>query len=126
MLFVKPLVADLRAVKGILQVFGDASGLKVNYTKSVATLIRGSDEERLLVQNTLECKLEDFHIKYLGLQLAVRPLTRAEWKPMIDKATAFMSPWQQGLMGREGRLVQAKSVSASMPIHHPLVTNAPL
>jgi hypothetical protein len=41
-LFVKPLVLDLNAVKLLLQIFGNSSGLHINYNKSTATMIRGS------------------------------------------------------------------------------------
>jgi hypothetical protein len=42
-LFVRPSKVDLTAAKVILEVFGEASGLKVNYAKLSATVIRGSD-----------------------------------------------------------------------------------
>ena len=38
-LFVKPMTQDLLAVKGILEVFGAASRLNINYSKITATLI---------------------------------------------------------------------------------------
>ena len=79
-----------------------------------------------MVRDTMNCRIEEFPIKYLGLQLALRPLTKDEWKPMIDKAVAFMPPWQRGLMAREGRLVLVKTVIAAKPIHHLLVAEAPL
>jgi hypothetical protein len=44
-LFVRPLRWDLQAVREVLNLFGVASGLRINYNKSTATLIKGSDEE---------------------------------------------------------------------------------
>jgi hypothetical protein len=38
-LFIKPTVQDLVAIRGILEVFGKASGPSVNYRKTSATLI---------------------------------------------------------------------------------------
>jgi hypothetical protein len=46
-LFFKPERQELWAVKHILQIFGEASGLKVNFAKTTATLIRGSRRRRL-------------------------------------------------------------------------------
>jgi hypothetical protein len=43
-IFCKPLSFELEAVKAILRVFGEASGLCVNYRKTSATLIRGQDK----------------------------------------------------------------------------------
>jgi hypothetical protein len=77
-LFLAPQNHELRAVKEILQVFGGASGLHVNYSKSSATLIRGSEMEEMQVREELGCTIAKFPIKYLGLQLALRPLTKAE------------------------------------------------
>lgn len=63
----------------------EASGLKVNYSKTSATLIRGSQEDEERTTQTLGCELARFPIRYLGLQLALRPLTKAEWQPMLDR-----------------------------------------
>lgn len=77
-LFARPDENELRAVKSILRIFGEASGLRVNYCKSAATVIRGDEEDRARVESIMGCALANFPIKYLGLPLALRPLTRAE------------------------------------------------
>jgi hypothetical protein len=77
-LFIAPLRTELLAVKEILRVFSGASGLNVNYLKTAATLIHGSAEEEQGVKEILGCNLANFPIKYLGLQLALRPLTKTE------------------------------------------------
>uniref|UniRef100_A0A453HYZ0 Reverse transcriptase domain-containing protein n=1 Tax=Aegilops tauschii subsp. strangulata TaxID=200361 RepID=A0A453HYZ0_AEGTS len=40
-LFCHPTPSDISAVRSVLQLFGRASGLHVNFSKSSATLIRG-------------------------------------------------------------------------------------
>jgi hypothetical protein len=80
-LLIKPLPEDMVATKLILKIFGEASGLHINYRKSTATLIRGGELERKIVEVYLQCKVVPFPIKYLGLQLALRPLSKAEWSP---------------------------------------------
>jgi hypothetical protein len=40
--FFRPERAKLEAIKQILHIFGAASGLKANYCKTTATIIRGS------------------------------------------------------------------------------------
>jgi hypothetical protein len=77
-LFVKPLVLDLHTVKILLHMFGVASGLHINYSKTTATMIRGSPQGRALVRNILRCRIVPFTLRYLGMQLALRPLTKAE------------------------------------------------
>jgi hypothetical protein len=82
--FFRPDRQEVEAIKEILNMFGMASGLKVNYRKTIATLIRGSEEDKARVTEILGCEVAEFPIKFLGLQLSLRPLTKAEWQPMLD------------------------------------------
>jgi hypothetical protein len=51
-LFAKENESELQAVKEILELFREASGLKVNYFKTTATVIQGNEESRTRVQET--------------------------------------------------------------------------
>jgi hypothetical protein len=124
-MFVKPEVQDLVTVRNILEVFGEASGLHVNYRKTSATLIRGSEHHVQLVQGLLHCELACFPIRYLGLQLALRPLTKAQWQPMLDAAVHIVPAWQKGLIARPGRLTLIQSVMTARSVHHLLIAEAP-
>ncbi|KAM0866544.1 hypothetical protein ACQ4PT_042574 [Festuca glaucescens] len=124
-LFVKPLPSDLLTVRYILDVFGHASGLRINYRKTSATMIRGTAQGRNLVRNLLRCAIVPFPIRYLGLQLALRPLTKAEWQPVLDRVIELIPAWQRGLIQKQGRLVLIKSVITARPVHHMLVADAP-
>jgi hypothetical protein len=53
-------------------------------------------------------------------------LTKAEWQPVLEKATAFITAWQKGMMAREGWLVLVTTVIAVKPIHQFLVAEAPV
>jgi hypothetical protein len=92
-IFLKPSVQDLVAVREMLSAFGAVSGLHVNYRKTAATLIRARDHDEELVTGLLNCSVTQFPIKYLGLQLALRPLTRAQWQPMLDATVKFLPGW---------------------------------
>jgi hypothetical protein len=124
--FVKPTVRDLVTVRELLRIFGDASGLRVNCSKTAATMIRGAELERERVSAILTCQIADFPIRYLGLQLALKPLTRAQWQPMIDAAVKIVPPWQRGLITKAGRVVLVQAVMTARPIHHLLVAEAPV
>jgi hypothetical protein len=54
-LFVKPTLGDLVTVRELLKLFGGATGLRVNYRKTAATLIRGEEHHRGLVEGVLAC-----------------------------------------------------------------------
>lgn len=70
-LFIKPTVQDLDFVREAFHIFGNASGLHINYSKSSAILIRSDDSEKLRVASALPWKIDNFPCRYLGLQLAI-------------------------------------------------------
>jgi hypothetical protein len=123
-IFLKPEVAELWAVRHILCLFGEASGLRVNLRKTTATLIRGTPEEEERTTRIVGCELARFTIRYLGLQLALRPLTKAEWQPLLDQVIKCVPSWQRGLIRREGRLVLINSVVAARAVHQMVVAEA--
>jgi hypothetical protein len=92
-LFVRPAENELRAIREILGIFGEASGLHVNYRKTAATLIRGEEGDEERVKEILGCEIARFPIRYLGLKLALRPLTRSEWQPALDMIANLMPAW---------------------------------
>jgi hypothetical protein len=124
-LFFRPHIHELQAIKELLYIFGEASGLQVNYRKTSATLIRGEEEDKVRTREMLGCQCVEFPIKYLGLQLALRPLTRAQWQPMLDAVVRIVPAWQRGLIDRAGRLTLVKTVMLARPVHHVLVDNPP-
>jgi hypothetical protein len=113
-------------VRHLLDIFGEASGLRVNFRKTTATLIRGTQEEKERATRILGCELASFPIRYLGLQLALRPLSKAEWQPLLDQVTKCVPAWQRGLIRREGRLVLINSVVAARAVHQMVVAEAPV
>uniref|UniRef100_A0A453HZU7 Reverse transcriptase domain-containing protein n=1 Tax=Aegilops tauschii subsp. strangulata TaxID=200361 RepID=A0A453HZU7_AEGTS len=101
-LFCHPQQEDIDAVKAILQLFGRASSLRVNFTKSTATLIRCDDDAVLPVVESLGCPIVAFPITYLGLPT-----------------------WKAWLMNRASRLALVISVLAVIPLHQMLVLVPP-
>ncbi|KAM0870271.1 hypothetical protein ACQ4PT_040114 [Festuca glaucescens] len=125
-IFIKPECRELWAVRHMLSLFGEASGLRVNFRKTTATLIRGTHEEEERATRILGCELARFPIRYLGLQLALRPLSKAEWQPLLDQVIKCVPAWQRGLIRREGRLVLINSVVAARAVHQMVVAEAPM
>ncbi|KAM0890566.1 hypothetical protein ACQ4PT_026958 [Festuca glaucescens] len=125
-IFIKPEYRELRAVSHMLSLFGEASGLRVNFRKTTATLIRGTHEEEERTTRILGCELARFPIRYLGLQLALRPLSKTEWQPLLDQVIKCVPAWQRGLIRREGRLVLINSVVAARAVHQMVVAEAPI
>jgi hypothetical protein len=45
---------------------------------------------------------------------------------MLDKTVQICPAWQRGLLARPGRLVLVKAVMEARPVHHLLITEAPV
>jgi hypothetical protein len=41
----------------------------------------------------LQYPIKHFPIKYLGLQLALCPLTKTQWQPMLDASEHIVPAW---------------------------------
>jgi hypothetical protein len=106
-LFFKPEWQEVAAVKEIMNLFGEASDLKTNYRQTTTTIIIGDDEDMGRVHTILYCQLAEFPIKYLGLQFALRSLTRAQYKPTLDSIVHFIPAWQRERDDCQGQLFNA-------------------
>jgi hypothetical protein len=65
--FAKPERAELLVVRGVLDCFGEASGLKVNFAKSSVTPIQCPEAAMDVVHDSLPCQVVSFPSTYLGL-----------------------------------------------------------
>jgi hypothetical protein len=84
-------------------------------------MIRGIEEDKDRTQEILGSESTSFPIKYLDLHLALRPLTRAEWQPLLDAVVHVVPSWPRGLTARAGCLVLINTIMMTRPIHHILV-----
>ena len=113
-----PLVAEMDAEKQLLECFGEATGLRCDFSKSSISMIRCQEED---IQQLLALAGRKFHalpIMYLGLPLSLRSLTCSELQPLIDRIAAQLSTWKAGLLRRAGRLTLVNCRLSAMPIFH--------
>lgn len=108
-LFAHPSRHEANAIKRILQIFGDASGLRTNLAKCSITEIFGASDQLIPMQSFLGCKIEPFPIRYLGLPLSTTKLPRHEVKKTVDKVARRLPPTHGPLMAKSGRLVSVHS-----------------
>ena len=99
-LFCHPSPEDTLAVKEILQLFGRASGLRVNFQKSTATLIRCDMDLAAPVLANLTCPIVDLPITYLGIPLTIRRPTAAQLQFLVDKTAGKLPTWKAHLMDK--------------------------
>lgn len=87
-LFCHPSPSDLAAIKAILELFGRATGLHVNYSKSSATMLNCPPGDTALISELLGCKITDLPLTYLGIPLTIRRLTAPSCSPWSTRLAA--------------------------------------
>jgi hypothetical protein len=73
-IFLHPVTSDVVTTMDILRIFGEASGLKTNMTKSSVFPIRCAAENLDIIHNLLPCVVASFPCKYLGMPLSLKRL----------------------------------------------------
>lgn len=85
MLFLAPKVRDVVAIRELLLLFANASGLQTNLHKSLIAPIACSELQIGRITNILLAHLSDFPIQYLGLPLSTGLLRKVHFQPLVDK-----------------------------------------
>jgi hypothetical protein len=102
------------AVKEILRVFGEATGLKTNLAKCSITPIYGGQDTLDDIVTILGCQVKQFPIKYLGLPLTTKKIPKDEYHSLVEAIARKMSPCHGSLMAWSGRLIWIKSYSGRL------------
>jgi hypothetical protein len=107
----------VRALRAVLTLFAEMSGLKVNFNKSM--LVGLNIEESWLIEaaSILNCKVGKVPFLYLGLPIGGDPRRLAFWDPVLKSIKAILLGWQSRFLSFGGRLVLLKSVLTSLPIY---------
>jgi hypothetical protein len=116
---------DVQAVRAILTLFGQATGLQVNYGKSSITLLRCETDDATPAVEHLGCPIVELPLSYLGIPLTIRKPTAAQLQPLVDRMANKLPTWKSRLMQKPGRLAMVKSVLGAIPIHQLLVLAPP-
>uniref|UniRef100_A0A453EYD0 Reverse transcriptase domain-containing protein n=1 Tax=Aegilops tauschii subsp. strangulata TaxID=200361 RepID=A0A453EYD0_AEGTS len=101
--------SDITAVKEILGLFGGASGLKVNYAKSSATVLHWEQVATEIITG-LGCTTAALPVTYLGIPLTTRRPSAGQLQPLVDRVAGRLPTWKAWLMNRADRLALVKSV----------------
>jgi len=71
-IFLQPSANDIRLTLDILQLFGEASGLKINVQKSTVLPIHCMAQHLTTLQTHLPCQISKFPCTYLGVPLTIQ------------------------------------------------------
>jgi hypothetical protein len=97
-LVICPKLVDISLTRDLFDLFGDASGLRTNFAKSSATLIRCESLDVDPIVLALPCGTAQFPCTYLGLPLSPTRLPRAWLQPYVDKLANRLPTWKGALL----------------------------
>jgi hypothetical protein len=117
MVFTKPETSSLDGIKTALQAFHCMTGLTINQFKSSLLVTGVSDLQATALQqhSGLSCMVND--MKYLGLPLISKRISKADCLPLYFKISSVMSAWNNRHLSQSGRLVLIKSVVFSSIVY---------
>ena len=76
---------QLVCLKALLNTFASATGLKVNYGKSIMVPINIAEDRVDIFTNTLQCARGQFPFTYLGLPLGIYKPTVEQCLPIVNR-----------------------------------------
>lgn len=79
-------------LKLILYCFEWFTGLKINFHKSEVYVFGVSQEEKERLGNMLNCALESFPMKYLGIPISYKYLSMGAFLPVTQKMKKRLDP----------------------------------
>lgn len=116
LLLFEPDLHSITTIKAILLCFELMSGLKINFHKCEVVSIGMDAAESVWVANLLNCKLGKLPFTYLGLPIAEKKCSIADWEPLSTKVAGRVCPWRGRFMSCGARLILTKSSISSLPM----------
>ena len=100
-----------------LKIFYKVSGLKINFGKTTLLGINLEVKEVSYLAELVECSVEIWPIKCLGLPLGGNLIRKSFWEPVVTKVTKRLDGWKRSFLFRGGRLTLIRSVLSSLLIY---------
>lgn len=125
MIFTNPVKSDINCIMEIMKAFGDATGLRINMTKSSIATIRCADIDMEEVLQDFTGRTVSFPIQYLGLPLTLGRMRMVHLHYIHDRAKGRLAGWQGRLVSMAGRRELVRSVLSSLPVYLLTVIKAP-
>jgi len=108
---------NVRTMRSVLLLFGELSGLKVNFNKSMLTGVNISESWLSETATMLSWRRGTIPFVYLGLPIGGDSRKISFWKPVVDRIVSRLSSWNHKFLSFGGRLVLLKSVLSSLPVY---------
>lgn len=105
---------SLNGILDILQEFKIASGLGISLSKSALFLDGGDVNNSQMVSSRTGIQVGSLPVRYLGVPLTTKKLSRQDYQPLLDKILARFNAWTAKFLSYAGRLQLIKSVIYSI------------
>ena len=109
--------ANNRALRAVLLLFEEMSGLKVNFNKSMLVGVNISESWLAEATSILHFKVGKVPFVYLGLSIGGNPRRLAFWDPVILSIKSRLSGWKSRFLSFGGHMTLLKSVLTSLPVY---------
>lgn len=124
-LFITPTEQDLQATRAILDLFGEASGLRTNITKCQIVPICCSEDDKQRTSAILPGQIMEFPVTYLGIPLSTGRLRKKDIERLIQKVQGHLPTWKAGFLQKPGHLSLVKTTLSAIPIHTIIAVKLP-
>lgn len=112
--FLSATSTSLLGVKAVLDDFYEVSGLSVSYGKSEFICCGVTNDLKAQLADIVGLKLGSLPVKYLGVPLSCKKLSRVECQSLLDKITSRITSRIARLLSYVGRLQLIEFVLASL------------
>lgn len=114
MVFTNGVPASLRGIFTTLDEFAVISGLVINTAKSSIFMAGRLSQAFKEEVNRLGIPVDTLPVRYLGLPLTTKSMSRADYEPLIDKIRSRFLSWSSRALSYAGRLQLINSVIVSI------------
>jgi len=105
---------QLWILKALLHTFGESTGLKVNYTKSVMVPINTSPAKLQHLARTFNCDTGSLPFTYLGLPLGLTKPRVIDFSPLVSRCERRLAATSI-FLNQAGRLEVTNSIFSALP-----------
>lgn len=115
LIFFDGTAESLTGILQILEEFRQISGLKINRQKSELLIDGGSSSRCRDLATAMGIAQGALPLRYLGVPLSPKKMTRSDFQPLIDKIAARFSSWTVKHLSFAGRfqLIDVRSFQGS-------------
>lgn len=109
---------NLNSLKQILDDFATATGLVINYHKSMFIPMNLESTVAADMAGVFSCPISTFPQPYMGLPLSSGKHHNVDFLPLIAKCDKYLAGWKGRLLSKGGRLTLTNAVLSSVPVYH--------